>query len=90
MRQTTTICPRDCYNSRALIGTVDDHGRILSMQREPRHTDRGLCCQPGHTAHERFDKYHTMWYSSASYYSMCDNLEVSNHVSAKRGKPRLH
>lgn len=45
MRQVTTICPRDCYDTCALIATLDESGRMVSMRGDPTHPlTRGLTC----------------------------------------------
>ncbi len=45
MKQVTTICPRDCYDTCALIATLDESGQIVSVRGDPRHPlTRGLTC----------------------------------------------
>jgi anaerobic selenocysteine-containing dehydrogenase len=45
MRQASTICPRDCYDTCGLIVTVDDAGRISSVRGDPTHpVTRGITC----------------------------------------------
>jgi anaerobic selenocysteine-containing dehydrogenase len=45
MRQITTVCPRDCYDTCALIATLDESSRIVSMRGDPTHPlTRGLTC----------------------------------------------
>lgn len=45
MKQITTVCPRDCYDTCALITTLDESGQIVSMRGDPTHPlTRGLTC----------------------------------------------
>jgi anaerobic selenocysteine-containing dehydrogenase len=45
MRLVTTVCPRDCYDTCALIATLDESGQIVSMRGDPTHPlTRGLTC----------------------------------------------
>jgi anaerobic selenocysteine-containing dehydrogenase len=54
MKQVTTVCPRDCYDNCALIATLDDSGRIVSMRGDPSHPmTRGVACPRGTKDHVR-------------------------------------
>ncbi|MBM4428959.1 MAG: formate dehydrogenase [Chloroflexi bacterium] len=45
MRHVSTICPRDCYDTCALVVTVDDAGRVVSVRGDPTHpVTRGITC----------------------------------------------
>lgn len=45
MTQVTTVCPRDCYDTCALIATLDESGRLVSVRGDPTHPlTRGLTC----------------------------------------------
>ena len=45
MRQVTTVCPRDCYDTCGLLATLDESGRLVSMHGDPTHPlTRGLTC----------------------------------------------
>jgi anaerobic selenocysteine-containing dehydrogenase len=45
MKQITTVCPRDCYDTCALIATLDESGQIVSVRGDPTHPlTRGLTC----------------------------------------------
>ena len=54
MKQVTTVCPRDCYDSCALIATLDGSGQIMSMRGDPSHPmTRGMACPRGVKDHVR-------------------------------------
>jgi len=45
MKRIITVCPRDCYDTCALIATLDKSGKIVSMRGDPSHPlTRGLTC----------------------------------------------
>jgi len=45
MKQITTVCPRDCYDTCGLIATLDEAEKIVSVRGDPTHPmTRGLTC----------------------------------------------
>lgn len=45
MAQVTTVCPRDCYDTCALIAKLDEAGRLVSVRGDSTHPlTRGLTC----------------------------------------------
>jgi anaerobic selenocysteine-containing dehydrogenase len=54
MRQTTTVCPRDCYDSCGLIATLDETGQLVSVKGDPHHpVTRGITCPRAAKDHVR-------------------------------------
>jgi len=41
MTRITTVCARDCYDTCALIATLDDSGRLISVANDPDHAITG-------------------------------------------------
>lgn len=57
VKGVSTVCPRDCYDTCALIVTVGESGEILSIQGDPRNKVTGrLTCPRGARDHERLVK----------------------------------
>jgi len=58
VKQVSTVCPRDCYDTCALIATVGESGRILSIDGDPRNPVTGrLTCPRGAKDHERLHQH---------------------------------
>ncbi len=54
MREVSTVCPRDCYDTCALIVTLDDDGQILGIKGDPRNPfTQGFTCPRGAKDQER-------------------------------------
>jgi anaerobic selenocysteine-containing dehydrogenase len=59
MREVSTVCPRDCYDTCALIVTLDDAGQIAGIRGDPRNPfTQGFTCPRGAKDQERL--YETM------------------------------
>jgi anaerobic selenocysteine-containing dehydrogenase len=57
MKQISTACARDCYDTCSLIVTVADSGEILSIRGNPEHSvTQGFACPRGVRDHERLYK----------------------------------
>jgi anaerobic selenocysteine-containing dehydrogenase len=54
MRETTTVCPRDCYDTCGLIATLDERGQLVSVKGDPHHpVTRGITCPRAARDHVR-------------------------------------
>ncbi|GAG31814.1 unnamed protein product, partial [marine sediment metagenome] len=57
MKQVSTVCARDCYDTCALIVTLGDLGEILSIKGDPKSpVTQGFTCPRGAKDHERLYK----------------------------------
>jgi anaerobic selenocysteine-containing dehydrogenase len=57
MKQISTVCARDCYDTCALIVTLGESGQILSVKGDPRNpVTQGFTCPRGAKDHERLYK----------------------------------
>jgi anaerobic selenocysteine-containing dehydrogenase len=57
MREVSTVCPRDCYDTCALLVTLDESGQILKIRGDPRNpVTQGFTCPRGAKDHERLRK----------------------------------
>ena len=57
MRQVPTVCARDCYDTCALIVTVEESERVLSVKGDPENpVTQGFTCPRGAKDHERLYK----------------------------------
>ncbi len=57
MKQVTTVCARDCYDTCALIVTLGESGQILTVKGDPKSpVTRGFTCPRGAKDHERLHK----------------------------------
>lgn len=54
MKQVSTVCPRDCYDTCGLLVSLDDSGRVVSVRGDPDHPlTRGLTCPRAAADHLR-------------------------------------
>ncbi len=54
MAQVTTVCPRDCYDTCALLVTLDAEDQITSLRGDPSHpVTQGFACPRGAQDHRR-------------------------------------
>jgi anaerobic selenocysteine-containing dehydrogenase len=57
MKQISTVCARDCYDTCALIVTLGESGQILSVKGDPKNpVTQGFTCPRGAKDHERLYK----------------------------------
>jgi len=57
MKQVSTVCARDCYDTCALIVTLGELGQILSIKGDPKNpVTQGFTCPRGAKDHERLYK----------------------------------
>ncbi len=57
MKQVSTVCARDCYDTCALIVTLGELGQVLSIKGDPKNPlTQGFTCPRGAKDHERLYK----------------------------------
>ena len=57
MKEISTVCARDCYDTCSLIVTLDDSGQIRGIKGDPGHPlTRGFTCPRGASDHHRLYK----------------------------------
>ncbi len=57
MKQVSTVCARDCYDTCALIVTLGESGQILTIKGDPKNpVTQGFTCPRGAKDHERLHK----------------------------------
>ena len=54
MKEVSTVCARDCYDTCALLVTLDESGQVLKIRGDPRNPmTQGFTCPRGAKDHER-------------------------------------
>jgi len=72
MRQVSTVCARDCYDTCALVATLDDSDRVRGIKGDPRNPfTQGFTCPRGGRDHRRLYENRV----GAPFVRRGDNLE---------------
>lgn len=62
MKEISTFCARDCYDSCSLVANVDDSGQILSLRGSPKHPfTRGFTCPRNRMDIKRLYTNRVLW-----------------------------
>jgi anaerobic selenocysteine-containing dehydrogenase len=87
MREVSTVCARDCYDTCALIVALDDSGQIRGIKGDPRNPfTQGFTCPRGGRDHHRLHKNRV----GAPFVRRGDNLEQTDWETAlKKVSERL-
>jgi anaerobic selenocysteine-containing dehydrogenase len=79
MREVSTVCARDCYDTCALTVTLDDSGRIRGIKGDPRNPfTQGFTCPRGGRDHYRLHENRV----AAPFVRRGDNLEQTDWETA--------
>jgi anaerobic selenocysteine-containing dehydrogenase len=79
MREVSTVCARDCYDTCALVATVDESGRVRGIKGDPRNPfTQGFTCPRGGGDHRRLYENRI----GAPFVRRGDNLEQTGWETA--------